>query len=707
MEVAVVGGGPGGLFASLLLKRDHPEWTVTVYEANEADVTYGWGIVFPARTLSNLEAADPDSHHDIADEVTRWQPFDLYHKGRRFRSTGHTFASLLRTDLLEILQQHARTRGVQLEFATEISAPKTLAEDVDLLIGADGIHSTTREAYAAEFGARKIEGETRFSWFGTRAEFEALSHVFVENEAGIWCAHTYPGPVRTFIIDCDAETWRNAGLTDMTEEGYLQYLESLFDEYLDGHELLSQQDRWRRFTTVKNRTWSHRNVVLIGDAAHTAHYSIGSGTTIAMEDAIALAAAFDEKGVETETALSAYEAERQPVARSLQLAGERSRVHFENIRRFYDLEGIQFVMHHLTRSGRLTYESMARRDPALVEEFEEWFASRVPKVPEPARPNEQPFKVGDLVLPNRRVAVMEPTYASEGGHPSPAQCRGFIARDNGDHGLVLTDPLAISQDGRVTPGSPGLYTDAHRTAWAEAVGAVDVPTGVQLYHAGHRGGMQAHPFALERPVPRNESWAPRLADQYPVRPGRYVPDRMNEDDLRRIRESYVRAAERADAAGFDYLQLHIGNGYLLGSFLSPQTNDRTDEFGGSLDGRMRFPVEVVEAVKASWPDGKPLGAAVQVTDWADGGPTMGDTLEVCRGLIDAGIDVIAPVVGKEIDTEDRHSIHGLANYTDHIRNELGVSTMATVQAVTTDEVNTLVGTGRADLCTYFGATPPR
>jgi anthraniloyl-CoA monooxygenase len=710
MNVAAIGGGPGGLYASILLKKANPDWEVTVYERNPPDVTYGWGIVLPNRTLSNLREADEPSHRAIVDQSTQWEPFHLHHKGTVYRSSGHSFASMLRTDLLALLQDRCRDLGVNLEFEYEIEDPRSFAEDADLVIGADGVNSQTRETFAEELGSRTIEGETRFSWFGTHADFEALSHIFVENEDGIWCAHTYPGEVSTFIVDCDAETWHNARLDRLSEAEYREYLEDLFAEYLDGHELLSQIDRWQRFTTVQNEQWSHDNVVLIGDAAHTAHYSIGSGTTMAMEDAISLANAIGDGTEDVSAALDRYETERKPIARSLQRAGERSRIHFENIRRYYDLDGIQFAIHHLTRSGRLTYDSMARRDPDLVDELERWFAANTPGGPssradaaEPAPPARQPIELRDVTLPNRAVRITEPSLSADDGQPTEPQLAAFRSHADSEAGLTMSDPLAVSSDGRVTPGSPGLYRDAHEDAWADTLEEVEGVTGTTLVHAGTRGRVQPQPFALERPIERNESWAPRITEQYPNPPRSYAPELLDEADLERVTAAFVAAAERADAAGFDYLQLQAANGYLLGSFLSPLTNDRTDEYGGALADRMRFPLEVVDAVRDAWPASKPLGVVVQATDWGEGGLELEDAFEIADALADRGVDVVAPVAGGVTETRERDDVHGLANFSDEIRNEVGVPTLATVQATTPDEIQTLVGTGRADLCVYYGS----
>jgi anthraniloyl-CoA monooxygenase len=723
MDVAVVGGGPGGLYVSLLLKRDHPEWEITVYERNPQGVTYGWGIVLPERTLSNLEAADEPSHGDVSATATHWEPFDLYYRGERYRSQGHAFRSMLRSDLLELLQDRAREVGVELVFEEEIESPREFAAATDLVIGADGIHSTIREAYAEELGAETVEGKARFSWFGTEADFEALSHIFVENSEGIWCAHTYPGPTSTFIVDCDAETWANARLDELPETEYRAYLEDVFASHLDGHELLSQRDTWQTFTTVSNERWHHGNVALLGDAAHTAHYSIGSGTTMALEDAIRLAGAFQDAdgedhggdspttdATDVESALATYESRRRPVAGSLQRAGERSRLHFEDIRRFFDLEGIQFALHHLTRSGRLTYEGLSERDPALVERFDRWFAARTPgglnaagTADDPGRPANRPLEVAGLTLPNRTVSAAEPTVAAADGYQVPARLAAFRERLASGAGLVLTEPLAVAKDGRITPGSPGLYEDAHAGAWAGALDEADGGTaGVHLVHAGARGAVQPPAFALDRPAARAESWAPRPSEEYPTAPDAYRPAAMDEEDIARVERSFVAAAERAEGAGFEYLQLHLGNGYLLGSFLSPVTNDRTDAYGGSVGDRMQVPLRIVRAVREVWPTERPLGVALGVSNRGGEGLSLADSFEIGAALADAGVDLIAPVGGVHAG-EGTDGLHGLAGYSDQLRNELGVRTLATVQATTRDEIDTLIATGRADCCTFYGS----
>jgi anthraniloyl-CoA monooxygenase len=714
VEVSTVGGGPGGLYASLLLKRAHPEWSVTVYEQNPPDVTYGWGIVFPDRGLSNLHEADPETHAAITDAFTEWEPFDIHYRGERYRCGGHRFASIMRTDLLSILQSRCREVGVDLEFEAEVTDPAARAAEADLLVAADGLHSPTRSAFDDAFGTSTVEGEARFSWFGTDQQFDALSHVFVENDDGIWCAHTYPGRTSTFIVDCDAGTWRNAGLAGRPEAEYLEYLENVFADYLDGHAIRSQQDRWRTFTTVTNESWYHDNVVLVGDAAHTAHYSIGSGTTLALEDGIGLARALDGFDGDLEGALADYERRRQSFVEPLQHAGERSRLHFERIRRFFGADGPRFAAHHLTRSGRLTYGSLRSRDPEFVAALDRWFAANETPLPpeeigEPAaRPADQPLALRDVVVPNRFVGVCEPTWSAEGGRPAPSALEAFVERAAAGHGLVLSEPLAVTRSGRPTASSPGLYDAGHREVWSGAIGRArergGAALGAHLVHAGPRSAAEPAVFGFGERTDRERAWAPPRHHEFPEPPEGFEPGAMSAADRDRVRDAFVDAAGRAAEAGFDHLQLHATHGSLLGAFLSPLTNDSADRYGGSPEARRRYPLEVVGAVREAWPDGRPLAVTLQVADWLPGGLDLVEGLRTAPSMEDRGVDLVAPVAGGLPGAERPDPNADVSGYSDNVRHGAGVATMATSLATDRDKVDTLVGTGRADLCT--SAVPP-
>jgi anthraniloyl-CoA monooxygenase len=691
MKVNTIGGGPGGLYASLLLKKNHPDWDVTVYEQNPPGVTYGWGIVFPNRALPNLAEADPPSHEAIQDTFNHWEPFDIFYRGERYRSGGHAFASMMRTDLLAVLQERCRELDVDLQFETEITDPTSIASEADLCIVADGINSATRDAYSDEFETDIVKGTAQFSWFGTEQQFDALTHIFVENDDGIWSAHTYPGRVSTFIIDCDAETWKRSGVADMSEDEYHEYFEDVFAEYLDGHELLSQQDRWRTFQTVRNGSWSHDNMVLVGDAAHTAHYSIGSGTTLALEDGIGLMEAFESHD-DVDDALTAYERSRKPIVESLMAAAERSRIHFEDIRRYFDLPAQRFVLHHLTRSGRLTYGSLQRRDASLTGAFDEWFAEQTPGDDVARPPAQQPLRLGSTDVANRYVRTVGPTATAEDGIPSPSQCAALDVAAMDAPGLLLTEPLAVSASGRPSTASPGIYTSEHAEVWADTIGGIDdsVTVGAHLVHAGTASGREAPAFDFDEASPREDTWAPRRSDSFPTPPRAFDPEAMGGEQRETVREQFTDAARRADDAGFDYLQIHGSSNTLLGQTMVTQSEP--------VDDRTAFTRSVVEAVRTAWPGDKPLGFTLPVSNRTPSGLSLDDAFTVATAVTDAGCDLVAPVDVAN-DKQDPAE-YGPSDYSDAIRNELEVPTMATVPTTSVNKVNTLVATGRADLCTF-------
>lgn len=697
MNVNTIGGGPGGLYASLLLKNSHPDWDITVYEQNPQGVTYGWGIVFPSRTLSNLAEADPLSHEAITETFERWDPFDIVCEDKRFRCGGNTFASMMRTDLLSVLEERCREVGVEMQYETEITDPGAVADEADLCIVADGIHSRTREQFADEFGTEITHGSARFSWFGTDKQFDALTHIFVENEDGIWCAHTYPGPTSTFIVDCDAETWERSHIAEMSEDEYLAYLEDVFADHLDGHTIRSQQDQWRQFQTVTNENWYHDNMVLVGDAAHTAHYSIGSGTTLAMEDGIGLMKAFEEHDDVT-AALSAYEAARKPFVEPLLSAAEQSRLHFEDIDRYYDLPGRQFAIHHLTRSGRLTYGSLRRRDPAFMDAFDEWFAERTPVDAETRPPAHQSVRLADTVISNRFVRVLEPTSAADDGTPSAAQLSAFTAAADEEPGLLLTEPLAVSPEGRPTVGSPGFYTEDHASMWLDAIAAVPdgVTVGAHLTHAGASGGRAPRVFSQDTTTERESTWAPRLSDDYPVYPRTFQITEIGSEERNAVVDDFVAAARRADDASFEYVQLQSASPSVLSQFLTGSD--------APLEERVQFVRTVVDEVADVLPAETPLGVTIPVSGRDKRGLSLDEAVAAVRELSAAGCDLVAPV---DVTAGERELAEkGPSDFSDVIRNEVGIGTLATAPTASADKVNTLVATGRADLCAVQGSPFP-
>ncbi|WP_227356352.1 FAD-dependent monooxygenase [Haladaptatus salinisoli] len=714
MKVDVLGGGPGGLYVSLLLKKSFPEWEITVHERDPADNTYGWGVVFSDATLSSLREADRPSHERITDAFVRWDPIDIYYDGEYFRCNGHSFAGIMRSDLLSILQTRADELGVTLRHGEAIDDPERLREEADVLIGADGLNSTVRETYDRAFRPNTSAGNAKFAWFGTDKPFDVFTFIFRENEHGLWRVHAYPGRKSTFIVECTEETWAAAGMDDASEEEALDYFEELFADHVGAYELEAKLYAWRNFPTVRNATWSHENVVLIGDAAHTAHFSIGSGTKMAMEDAIALQEAFEEHGRDVRAAFNWYEKERRPRVQGLQEAAERSENYFENVERYRNLRPRRFAFNLLTRSGRITYDNLRVRDPSFVDRFDQWFAAAegegTTAVATP--PLFKHLSLREVRIPNRTVMTLPPTETATDGRPADSYLDRLVKRGERGPGMLLTDPLAVAPDGRITTGTPGLYADEHADALGEAIARVrdaspaETVVGAHLFHAGRRGATKSRERGLDRPLPERERWELLAPSSKPFGPASPTPTAMNSDDLDRVREAFVTAAERADTAGFDHLQLHAGHGYLLSSFLSPLSNDRDDEYGGSLENRMRYPIEVFDAVRGAWPEEKSLGVTLQATDWNLNGLKTHESYEVARSLEERDCDLLAIVAGRaSVRERPQFDTDTLGRFSEQFRNEIEVPTLSTNYLTTYDEVNTMVGGGRADLVSFYPENP--
>lgn len=706
MKINILGGGPGGLYASLLLKKAHPDWDITVFERNPEGATYGWGVVFSDATLSNLREADSESYEEITDNFVIWNAIDTYYKGELIRCSGHVFAGIARVHLLNLLQKHAESYGVEIHWEVEIDDPSELADNADVFIAADGVNSLTRDLYAEHFKPTVTEGDARFVWFGTDLSFDSFTFIFRENEHGLFTVHAYPfdGTTSTFIVECRPETWHAAGLDEATEDESLAYCEDLFADHLGSHRLLSNRSLWFTFDTVKCRNWSYDNIVLLGDSAHTAHFSVGSGTKLAMEDAIALAEAFQDNDT-IKDAFSDFELARKPRVEGLQQAAAQSQTYFEHVARYTHLDPEQFTFHLLTRSGRIGYDNLRIRDAYFVNNVDRWFAgTQAPNGEQPiiaTPPMFMPFSLRDVTLNNRVVLSPRPTDSAEEGAPSEQQAKQLLARARGGAGLVLTEPVAISADGRVTPGTAGMYAAEHEGAWTDIVEQIHASSnasiGLHLLHAGRRGATRSRATGLDRPL--QDGWPVIAPSPIPYAPQSETPRAMDREDMDQVRADFVYATEMAEAAGFDLVQLHFGHGYLLNSFISPLTNQREDEYGGSLENRMRFPLEVFEAVRAAWPDERPLAVTLSASDWAAGGIGVDDAFEIARILRDHGCDLFAVVAGQTVfDERPDYDTSTLGLYAEWMRNEVKVPTMSTSFITTSDAVNTLVAGGRADLC---------
>jgi anthraniloyl-CoA monooxygenase len=704
MRVQVIGGGPAGLYAALLLKKNHPAWEIDVAERNSAGATYGWGVVFSDRTLSGLREADYATYTNITDSFVLWEAIDVHTHGTLVRCAGHAFAGIGRRHLLRILQERCAELGVRLRFETEIDPSELIG--ADLVIAADGVNSRTRALHEPVFGPSAVQGRSRYIWFGTDKVYDSFTFVFNDSTDGLFQVHAYPfdATTSTFIVECAEDVWRRAGLDQADEATSVAFCEALFAEHLGPHRLLSNRSLWMTFVTLKTRRWSHGNTVLLGDAAHTAHFSIGSGTKLALEDAIALAQAFEETD-DVRAALRAYELGRRPRVEGTQRAAAESQRYFEDVARYRHFAPQQFVFHLLTRSGRITYDNLRQRDPFFVDKTDRWFRSantgETPALLAPA-PIFTPQRLRDVTLPNRLVSDPAPTYAASAGAVDERYVAHLQRAVTSGAGLVLAGPVAISPDARITPGDAGIYSSEQEDLWRRVIeelrnaGAAHI--GITLSHAGRRGATRERQHGLDRPL-RDGAWPLIAPSALAWSRENQIPRAMDAADMQCVRDRFVEATQRASAAGFDLVQLHMAHGYLLASFLSPLTNMRDDDNGGTLDNRMRFPLEVFDAVRAAWPHSKPLAVALSASDWARGGYDLSEAVRIAHALRERGCDLITVLAGQTVPNErPDYSFDTLAHYADVIRNEARIATIATAYMVTSDPANTLLAGGRCDLC---------
>jgi anthraniloyl-CoA monooxygenase len=710
VRIVTVGGGPAGLYLAILLKRSDPSREVVVLERNLPEATYGFGVVFSDATLETIAVAGPETFEGIADRLYHWDDIDVHYQGEVLSSTGHGFSGLERRVLLEALSERATFLGVDLRTGVDVDDPEALLEGADLLVGADGVNSIVRERWHTEFDPAIDLRPNRFVWLGTTRPFESFKFYFKWNEQGLWRVHAYryADDASTFIVEATEETIRRAGIEDASEEETVAFCEALFADELEGHRLVANRSVWRRFPTLRCGAWSRDRVVLIGDAAHTVHFSVGSGTKLAMEDAIALAAAIDREP-DLASALRAYETDRRPQVESLQRAAQASLQWFEGTERYWGTEPIQFAFNLLTRSLRITHQDLKVRDPVFTARVDRWFAERaaeqsgvdVPLDPAPP-PMFTPFLLRELLLPNRVVVSAMCQYIAEDGTPNDWHMVHLGSRAMGGAGLVIAEMTDVSREARISPGCTGLYKDDHVDGWRRIVdfvhGSTEAKIGIQLGHAGRKGSTRLAWDGMDEPLEEGgwELVAPSPLPWFPHSP---VPREMTRDDMDRVKEDFAAAAERTLAADFDLVEVHMAHGYLLASFLSPATNLRDDEYGGPLENRMRFPLEVLDAVRAAWPEEKPLSVRISAIDWVPEGQTIEDSIAVARALVEHGADLVDVSAGQTVPTA--RPVYGRqfqTPFADRIRHEVGIATMAVGNISSYMDVNTILAAGRADLC---------
>ncbi|WP_369182421.1 FAD-dependent monooxygenase [Streptomyces sp. Y1] len=707
-RIAVIGAGPGGLYFAALARQLAPDRRITVFERNAPETESGFGVVFSDETLDGIAQADPKVFAAISAEFARWSDIDVRYAGQVRTSGGHGFAALDRNRLRAVLRARCEELAVDLRYRTAAPPLAELAAEYDLVVAADGIHSPTRAAYADAFGPELDERHGRYIWLGTDRVFEAFTFIVEEFDFGVLQVHAYPYSATrsTFIVEIAEDAWRRAGFEALAAQEWgrgesdlasVRRCAELLAPHLDGCRLIPNASRWIRFTTVRNARWRHRNVVLLGDAAHSAHFSIGSGTKLALEDALALAASLSEQP-DLAGALAAYEAERRPVVESTQRAAQASLEWFETIGRRTGQGPDQFAFNLLTRSRRVTYDGLRARDRGFVDAVDTAFGGS-PGVP----PMFRPLKLAALELRNRIVVPPLATFTSPDALPSAFDRAQLTALALGGPGLLIAGMTAVSPEGRTTDRCPGLWSDHQEAAWRELLLAVravsDTPVGLQLTHAGRRGATATPgPDGVGRPLPAAEGWPLLAASPLPWDADSPAPHEANHIQLAAVTADFAAAAERAARAGFDALELQFGHGHLLSSFLSPLTNRRTDRYGGPLAHRLRLPLEVLTAVRAAWPTGRPLLVRISACDWAPGGTTEAEAVAICRALGEAGADAVDVSTGEVVAHQRPPYGRGYQTpFAELVRAATGLPTVAVGAISGHDDANSVLLAGRADL----------
>ncbi|SFP94198.1 bifunctional salicylyl-CoA 5-hydroxylase/oxidoreductase [Tranquillimonas alkanivorans] len=709
MKTICLGGGPAGLYFAISMKLRNPEHEITVLERNKPDDTFGWGVVLSDETLENLARNDAKSAEAIREHFAYWDDIAVIKDKLKITSTGHGFCGIGRKQMLILLQERARELGIELKFETEVEDIEALMKEYDLVVASDGINSKTRTHFAEHFKPEIDRRACKFVWLGTHAKFDdAFTFIFEKTEHGwIWAhAYQFDDDTATFIVECSEPTWEAIGFDKMGQEETIATCERIFADHLGGHSLMSNAKHlrgsaWLNFNRVLCEKWHHENVVLLGDASATAHFSIGSGTKLALESAIALAE-FVNTEPTLEKAFERYQEDRRLDVLRLQSAARNSTEWFEEVERYLQLDPVQFNYSLLTRSQRISHENLRLRDAAWLREAEEWFQAQAGANGVHRAPMFAPFQLRDMRLKNRVVVSPMAQYKAVDGTPTDWHFSHYAERAKGGAGMVYIEMTCVSPEGRITPGCPGLYKPEHEAAWKRLTDFVHAETDaklcMQIGHSGRKGSTQLGWETMDAPLTA-DNWATMSASALPWADANEPPKEMDRADMDMVRDQFVEAAKMADRAGFDMIELHAAHGYLISSFISPMSNIRTDEYGGSLENRMRYPLEVFRAMREVWPEEKPMSVRISATDWVgERGVDGEEAVEIAQMFRDAGVDIVDVSAGQtSIEARPVYGRMFQTPFSDRIRNERGIPTMAVGNIYEPDHVNSILMAGRADL----------
>lgn len=705
MKISIIGAGPGGLYFAILAKKRWPDWTVDVYERNQADDTFGFGVVFSDQTLGFLNEYDNTSYEAIRRSFAYWDDVDIHYKGHVLRSAGNGFCGCSRLTLLRLLQERASVLGVGLHYEIEVSDERQFA-DSDLVIAADGIASVIRDKYAESFGTKIELRKNYFCWLGSTRELEAFKYFFRETEHGIIVMHAYQYEENrsTWVCEMQPSTWHGHGFGEMEETDYARELGNIFSEELAGHSLITNRSLWRQFPEVKNKTWVRDNLVLLGDAQHTAHFSIGSGTKLAMESAIALCNALKMHS-DVPSALKAFDVDRRAEVEITQHAADVSLAWFETMDEHWDVEPEKFAFQVMSRSKQITYENLRLRDAEFVAGVERSFiaSQRVEgyTLSDGTPPMFAPFKIGQMELVNRVVMSPMAQYSAEDGLPSDWHLVHYGSRGIGGAGLIYTEMTCPSPAARITPGCTGIWCDEQVRAWQRITEFIHANSAaklcMQIGHAGRKGSTRLAWDGMDLPL-EHGNWPIVSASPLPYRAESAIPMMLDEKGMLAVIEEFEVAARNADAAGFDMIEMHAAHGYLLASFISPITNLRDDHYGGDIEGRMRFPLEVFSAMRRAFPTTKPISVRISACDWAPGGISEDELIVACKMFKTAGVDAINVSTGQTVSDEE--PVYGRmfqVSFADKVKHRVDIPVIVAGNITNADQVNTIVLSGRADL----------